>query len=219
MSEAAAPSQRRRGRPPRIHGLETAAPAAEKEGTPQDKQVSNIRFYYPDLSGLSDDELLKAAALSWRFGLDPSGVGGLSRLVASGGHAAFVIGYRGLIGLAMASGAFRLMEARVVRDKDTFALDHGSQILRHAPFAEDGDPGPIVGAYGLSIENSGSFRCEFVPGRAILGLSPTGLSDAEEVAKKGAIVRLAANSPVDMPQLRYALDAEMRSLVGLPIPD
>jgi hypothetical protein len=208
---------KRRGRPPKIHALEEVAPPPKEGKTPVD-QTKIIRFYYPEWEGVEDEKLLAAADLSWRFGLDPSGVGGLARLVKKGEAISFVIGYRGCVALAMASGSFALIEARVVFDKDTFALDYGSQVLKHAPFDGEGDPGAIVGAYALSIERSGSRRLEFIPGRQILGLETIGLLDASEAAKKGVLMRLAANSPVDMPQLRYALDCEYRNLNGLPIP-
>lgn len=189
-----------------------------KEGKSVGDQAATLRAYYPELADVSNEKLLAAADLAWRFGLDPTGVGGFCRLALKGQNLGLVLGYRGVVSLAMSSGAFAVFEARVVYDRDTFALDYGSQILKHAPFAEDGDSGPIVGAYAVSIDRSGSRSLEYLPGRQIVALPTIGLPGAAEAAKRHAVVALAANSPVDMVSLRYALEAERRSLEGLAIP-
>lgn len=121
----------------------------------------------PKLMACTQASVVVALQSAAELGLEPSGLLGSAYLVPykkrrqvdgqwqTVNEAQLIPGYRGLIDLARRSGEVLKVEARTVRQRDTFSIDYGrAQPLQHVPFIadpaappEDRDPGPYVGAY------------------------------------------------------------------------
>lgn len=116
----------------------------------------------------SPDSLMKALHEAATLKLVPTGVLGSAYIVPRSNRqtgrkeAYFQIGYRGLIELVMRSGHVSKCEARVVHEKDTFALFYGTNPrVDHTPFI-DGDPGKVRGAYFVAFMRDGSTVIEYM---------------------------------------------------------
>lgn len=101
--------------------------------------------------------LLQAAQLS----LNCDGLLGQAYLVPYGGKAVLVIGYKGLRELALRTGRYRDVRARVVFEKDVFEISLGTnEFVNHIP-AED-DRGKMRGCYAVAVLADGSSVSEFM---------------------------------------------------------
>lgn len=73
-----------------------------------------------------------------------------------------IVGYAGLITLAMRTGTFKSISAQLVYTKDTFEMEMGLDVkLRHVPFL-GGDRGDILGAYAVAHFKDGGAQYEFM---------------------------------------------------------
>lgn len=71
-----------------------------------------------------------------------------------------IVGYEGLIDLAMKSGAISNIQSHLVYERDEFSAELGSaSILVHRPHFF-GDRGPIVGAYAIAFFKDGQTKYE-----------------------------------------------------------
>lgn len=101
--------------------------------------------------------LMKAAQLS----LSPDGMLGQAYLVPYGDKAQLIIGYKGLRELALRTGKYRDVRARIVYKKDSFRIEYGSEeYIKHTPF--EGDRGEMRGVYAVAVNNDGSTIFEFM---------------------------------------------------------
>jgi recombination protein RecT len=84
-----------------------------------------------------------------RLGLEIGGPLGQAYLTPRKGQAVLVLGYRGMIDIAIRTGLVNAIMAEVVRDGDKFSFEYGTQRkLRHVPV---GDPdAPVTHAYALA---------------------------------------------------------------------
>lgn len=75
----------------------------------------------------------------------------------------FILGYRGIIDLALRNNRVHSVEARPVFEKDEFEIDQGSaKKLVHVPYL-DGNPGAIRFYYGISHFANGGYTFRPVP--------------------------------------------------------
>lgn len=73
-----------------------------------------------------------------------------------------IVGYPGLITLAMRTGTFKSISSQLVYTKDTFEMEMGLDVkLRHVPFL-GGDRGDILGAYAVAHFKDGGAQYEFM---------------------------------------------------------
>jgi hypothetical protein len=163
------------------------------------------------------DELCEVAA---QGGLDPSGVGNFCRIVAQDGMIVLSVGYRGLLKLAMGSGELAFLDARPIYARDTFALDLGTQYVKHAPYDGEEDPGALTGAWAVLIDTRGMKQLEYVTGRKLAASQAwyQAWMPAEDFARKVAAARLLQTSAMDLMAVRYFLDVESRTAAGKPLP-
>ena len=134
----------------------------------------------PQLLRCSPDSLYlavrNAAALGLTFG---NGLGQLY-LVPFGGRATLMIGYRGMVHVAVRSGAVKSMRAKVVHERDVFDIEEGSSPrIVHKPEVRQ-DPGEAIGAYCTWVYPDGS--TDFVYMRADEVLE---IRDKSPASKKG----------------------------------
>lgn len=101
--------------------------------------------------------LMKAAQLS----LSPDGMLGQAYLVPYGDQAQLIIGYKGLRELALRTGKYRDVRARIVYKKDDFNIGYGDdEFIEHTPF--EGDRGEMRGVYAVAVNTDGSTIFEFM---------------------------------------------------------
>jgi recombination protein RecT len=73
-----------------------------------------------------------------------------------------IVGYPGLIELAMRTGTFKSISSQLVYAKDTFEMEMGLDVkLRHVPYL-GGDRGDILGAYAVAHFKDGGAQYEFM---------------------------------------------------------
>lgn len=141
----------------------------------------------PKLMECTRLSLLSSIHTAAQLGLEPSGLLGSAYLVpyrrsvtveddkgrmvkTSVMEAQLIPGYRGLIDLARRSGEVESIEADVVRARDEFLLEKGTNArLIHRPFiadptasAEERDRGPYVGAYMKAVLRGGVEQYEWM---------------------------------------------------------
>lgn len=139
-----------------------------------------------------------------QLGLEPTGLLGGAYLVPRGGQCTLLVGYRGLVMLAMRSGLVQRVEARVVREKDVFEYGYGLEpYLRHLPSTE-ADPGPYTGAYAVLFYRDGSRQFDYmsiaeieaVRKRSAAKDAGPWVTDYAEMCKKTPLRRLMKMAPL-----------------------
>lgn len=126
-------------------------------------QISMQCFYnQPKLLECSPMSLMTALRQCATFGLVPSGVQGHAYLVPFRNNktktmeVVFIPGYRGLIELARRSGKVKKVNAKVVYEKDTFAvLEAPEEQISHTPFM-GGDRGAATHYYAIAMLEDGT---------------------------------------------------------------
>lgn len=97
-----------------------------------------------------------------QVGLEPSGIKQEAFIVPFKGQATFMPGYRGLIKLALRSGAVKSLAAHVVYEADEFAIDLGTNasVVHRVALTERGK---AIGTYSLAKLSNGEFDVEWMP--------------------------------------------------------
>lgn len=199
---------------------EAAPPPKPKPVEPRySKDGEAMIALVPELRGVVPSSLEAALAVAMKFGLPPrDGFASIRRL---DNRAVFLLGYRGGLWLSKKSNV-KQIECRAVFERDTWALDYGQRIVRHAPYEGMDSSGSIIGAYCTAIYMDGSYGMEFVTPRDVVkdfsayaGMVPA--PDGEELFKKAALFRLSETSPFDMAELTKAIRAERNGVAGAPI--
>lgn len=158
----------------------------------------------PELMACEPVSVARAIVEAGQLGLEPTGLLGGAYLVPRGGKAVLMVGYRGLVMLAMRSGEVQRVEARVVREKDAFDYGYGLEpYLRHVP-SREADPGSYVAAYSVIVYRTGerSFdvmshaEIEAVRKRSSAGSSGPWVTDWPEMAKKTVLRRHLKLAPL-----------------------
>lgn len=181
--------------------------------------------------------IVKALRDAAELGLEPSGLMGQAYLVPYKNEARLLPGYRGLIDLAMRSGLVQTIEARVVRERDDFDFEYGTnQHIRHRPYinltGERGeewvdergetrpgkllDAGDYVAAFARAVLTSGVETFDVmsiaevnaIRARSQSGSSGPWQTDYAEMARKTIAKRLLKYLPLASKPLQRALEIE-----------
>ena len=123
----------------------------------------------PKLMDCTLDSLMGAVITCAQLGLEPNTPQGHIYLIPFKNtkkgvtEVQVIIGYKGLIDLARRSGEIESISARVVYDRDEFAVDYGTDDrIIHKPYM-DGDAGDIRGFYAVAKLRGGGTQFEFMP--------------------------------------------------------
>jgi len=148
-----------------------------------------------------------------QLGLEPTGLLGGAYLVPRKGICTLLVGYRGLVMLAKRSGEVARVEARVVREKDTFDYGYGLEpYLDHHP-SREADPGEYTSAYAVIVYRDGGRQFDVMSNAEIEAIrkrsaaADTGpwVTDWPEMAKKTVLRRLLKLAPLTV-NIAAALD-------------
>jgi recombination protein RecT len=122
----------------------------------------------PELQECTDESIVLALMDSARLGLEPGGSLNEAHLVKFGRTCQLIPDYRGLIKLACEGTDVQDVYAQVVRERDEFDFNYGTdRFLRHKPSLE-AEPGEVIAAYCIA-EMAGDRRPLFdVVKRALL---------------------------------------------------
>jgi recombination protein RecT len=194
-----------------------------------DNYLAEIRYALgknTDLLKCTPHSILGCIAQAAQLGLSPSGRLGSAYLIPFKTECTLVVGYRGLIDLAVRGGEVVSIRANVVREKDTFVWDEGSEgKIVHRPYLPTKDmeqnAGDVVAAYAVAQMRGGytTFsvmtlrELNAIKGRsrgANSGRSPW-TTDEAEMQKKTVTRRLIKYLPVSPEKakdLARALEAE-----------
>lgn len=159
-----------------------------------------------------------------RLGLEMGGPLGRAYLVPFKGQAQLIVGYKGLIELALRSGRITSLMARVVREGDEFAIVQGTtETILHKPVIPpkldaDGKPAPVVLVYAVAQLATGGWVFDWMPVHEIevirAGRDGPWATDWEQMARKTVIRRLSNVLPLT-PELAAALELVNRELTGV----
>jgi recombination protein RecT len=148
-----------------------------------------------------------------QLGLEPTGLLGGAYLVPRRGQCTLLVGYRGLVMLAKRSGEVSRVEARVVREHDTFDYGYGLEpYLDHHP-SRDADPGNYTAAYAVIVFRDAGRQFDVMSYAEIEAIRKRSASpgdgpwvtDWPEMAKKTALRRLLKLAPLTI-QVAAQLD-------------
>lgn len=148
--------------------------------------------------------IARAIVEAGQLGLEPTGLLGGAYLVPRANKATLLVGYRGLVILAMRSQLVQRVEARVVRAKDAFEYGYGLEpYLRHVP-SQDPDPGAYTGAYAVIFYRDGSRQFDYmsiaeieaIRGRSSAARNGPWVTDYAEMCKKTPLRRLMKLAPL-----------------------
>lgn len=148
-----------------------------------------------------------------QLGLEPTGLLGGAYLVPRGGKCTLLVGYRGLVMLAKRSGEVARVEARVVREKDSFDYGYGLEpYVDHHP-SREADPGAYSAAYAVIVFRDGGRQFDVMSLAEIEAIRKRSSSpgdgpwvtDWPEMAKKTVLRRLLKLAPLTV-NIAAALD-------------
>ncbi|MCU1592454.1 MAG: hypothetical protein JWP11_3710 [Frankiales bacterium] len=171
-----------------------------------------------DLDKCSAESLLGALMTCAQLGLEPGPLGH-AYFVKYGSDATFILGYKGMIELALRSGKIVSLVAREVYEHDQFDVEYGlADALKHKPLIL-GDRGRVVAYYAIAKLQGGGHvfvvlsrdDVEKTRKRSRSGSSGPWQSDFDAMAKKTCIRRLFTYLPtsVEMAQA-LAQDEQVR---------
>lgn len=173
------------------------------------------------LQACTPESIYLALIACAQVGLEPSGVKGEAYIVPFKNTATFMPGYRGLIKLALRSGAVKSLASHVVYESDEFVIDLGSdpRVVHRLALA---DRGKAIGAYALAKLANGEFEIEWMPMEELEKIrksaerggreSPAYSNWAEQMYRKAPIRRLCKRIPMgDDYYLAAALDEKAES--------
>lgn len=197
----------------------------------------------PTLFDCATESVVKSMLDAAELGLEPSGLMGQAYLVPYRNRgtleAQLIVGYRGLAELARRSGDVAAVEARVVRQRDTFGVEYGTQpTIQHVPYiagvggaplsGDDSAPvdgaGPLVAVYAVLTLRDGTRIIDVMTATEVDAVrkrskaSDIGpwVTDYLEMARKTVLRRALKYAPVSIVDLRVAehLEAEDRAVYG-----
>lgn len=157
------------------------------------------------LQRCSPESIYLALIACAQVGLEPSGVKGEAYIVPFKTTATFMVGYRGLIKLALRSGQVKSLASHVVYERDTFEIDLGTSAhVVHKPALAN--RGKLLGAYALAKMASGEFEIEWMAVEDLEKIrssaqrgdreSPAYSGWADQMYRKAPIRRLAKRLPL-----------------------
>lgn len=178
----------------------------------------------PALLECDTKTLLGALMTAAQLGLEPDDVSGRAYLVPYKGKVTLIPGYRGLMELARRSGEIRKIEARVVRDGDSFSFAFGTTPgIQHSPLLDNDKA--VTHAYAVAWFPGGEFQFDVMSRSEIDKIrkrSPAAAkpgtpwhTDFEEMAKKTVVRRLSKYLP-SSPELQRAITIDEQAEAGRP---
>jgi recombination protein RecT len=174
----------------------------------------------PELFECDPVSVVRAVVEAAQVGLEPTGAIGGAHLVprwngkARRKEASLILDYRGLVKLAKRSAEIARVTARLVREKDEFDYQQGTdEWLRHKP-ALVTDPGPFIYVYAVAHYRDGgtqfdvmsaaeieSHRQRFAPRDREKNIVGPWMSDPGEMWKKTVLRRLSKLLPLTVEAL------------------
>ena len=157
-----------------------------------------------------------------QMGLEPTGAIGGAHLVpfhnskTGRKEAQLIIDYRGYVQLARRSGEVSKVWARVVREKDEFIVEAGTDdTLHHRPYLGQDDPGNVTHVYAVIAYRDGSQQFDFdtrawvetIRKRSKAKDNGPWVTDWNEMAKKSILRRLLKTAPLTV-EARRAIELE-----------
>jgi len=180
----------------------------------------------PKLAECDKISLLKALLEAADLDLNPDGLLGEAYIVPYNREAQLIVGYRGLIKLALNSKKVKHVEARIVYEKDKFGVELGTEgRLVHKPYVGS-DPGEKVAVYAVAYLSDGTKVFEVLFKRDIEKIKELALSKMknpksspwvqfeEEMWKKTAVRRLMKYLPLSA-QLATAVSVDEYREAGI----
>ncbi len=159
----------------------------------------------PKLGKCSAQSLASSIMQAGKLGLEP-GLLGQCYLVPYGQECTLILGYRGLVKLALRSGRVAMITARVVYSNDVWHVEHGlTESFRHVPKL-DGDRGEPIAAYAIATLANGMQQPDYmlrneieaIRKRSRAGSSGPWKTDTMEMWKKTAVRRLVKLLDLDV---------------------
>ena len=166
----------------------------------------------------------RAVVEAAQLGLEPTGAIGGAHLVPFSNRktgrkeAQLIIDYRGYVQLARRSGEVSKVWSRIVRERDDFAIDAGTDDrLTHRPYLGTEDPGNITHVYAVIAYRDGSQQfdwdtrawVETIRKRSKASDNGPWVTDYAEMAKKSILRRLLKTAPLTI-EARRAIELEER---------
>lgn len=188
------------------------------------KQAAIAAIETPQLGNCDRSSLVLAVARVCELGLDLSKTLGQAYLIPYGNKATLIIGYKGLIELAYRSGRVKMIDAREVRDGDTFSWTGGtSPSVNHEP-APLGKRGDLIGVYCIidmadgarKVEVMDKNEVEAIRRRSRSGNSGPWQTDYARMATKTVIRRACQQLPLS-PQLKKAMEYDGDRIDGAAV--
>lgn len=182
----------------------------------------------PDLMDCTPTSIVLATAQACAIGLEPNTALGLGYLIPFSNkktgkrECQFIPGYKGLARLAVNSGEVQYIQARLVRERDMFTIDYGTdQSIVHRPYL-GGDAGKLIGAYAVAEMKNGSKVFEFMSIEELNAIrvrsqsadSGPWVTDEGEMYKKTAVRRLCKSLPLSEEKLARALEHQAAAEAG-----
>ena len=164
----------------------------------------------------------RAVVEAAQLGLEPTGAIGGAHLVpfrnkrTGRKEAQLIIDYRGYLQLARRSGEVSKVWARIVRERDEFAVEAGTEDrLTHRPYLGAEDPGNITHVYAVIRYRDGSQQfdwdtrawVETIRKRSRAADDGPWVTDYAEMAKKSILRRLMKTAPLTI-EARRAIEYE-----------
>ena len=177
----------------------------------------------PSILKCSPKSIVLALYEASRLGLDLD-LSGSAYLVPYGDEARLIIGYKGLIQIAMRSGQLRKVESFVVRENDECKVEQGTNPrIEHRPCVFE-DPGKPVAVYAVATFMNDTTQFTFMRWGDVLKVKNTSRASKSgpwvqfegEMAKKTAIRRLCKLIPFKT--LANALSIEECAESNTPTP-
>lgn len=176
----------------------------------------------PELWECDPVSVARAVVESAQMGLEPTGAIGGAHLVpfhntkTGRKEAQLIIDYRGYVQLARRSGEVSKVWARIVREKDEFVVEAGTDdTLHHRPFLGQDDPGNVTHVYAVIAYRDGSQQfdwdtrawVETIRKRSKASDKGPWVTDWAEMAKKSILRRLLKTAPLTV-EARHAIELE-----------
>lgn len=120
--------------------------------------ITDLRSNYK-LGCCSPASVLGSLMICSQLGLEVGNALGHAYLVPYKGQCQFILGYKGMIHLALQSGKISTIQAQVVREGDIFTYEYGfSENLKHVPQRADNEEKPIIYAYAYAKTIDGHYN-------------------------------------------------------------
>lgn len=161
------------------------------------------------MKDVAPETVYASLIIAAQLGLEPSGARGEAYLVPFKGKCTLMPGYRGLVKLALRSGAVKSIRSRIVYEGDEFLVEYGStEKLHHVPKMDrviaEGETPRIIAAYAIADLADGTQQFEVLDGwqldkvraASMQANGPAWQAWAEEMYRKAPVRRLAKYLPL-----------------------